>query len=208
MRGAKGALEMRKFIAVAAFAAATALASAAGAVVIPFGGVATGLDPLGETFTAANTFGAAWGEPGLGLGTLIFNPASISNSKGDWANEFDFIFLKGVTGSIDQTPASGPGGFEVTTRFSTGGVLWTPTFLNGGHEVDFIAPAGVRINPGDSFFVNVVFTGPVNANRFSFAGLWTDENAVPEPATWALMIGGFGLAGVALRARRKQAATA
>src|SRR5437868_10343067 len=98
---------MRKIIAVAAFAAAAALASSANAVVIPFGGVATGLDPLGETFTAANTFGAAWGEPGLGLGTLVFNPTDVSNSKGDWANEFDFIFLKGVKGVIDQTPASG-----------------------------------------------------------------------------------------------------
>jgi hypothetical protein len=31
---------------------------------------------------------------------------------------------------------------------------------------------------------------------------------VPEPASWALMIGGFGLAGVALRRRRAAAATA
>lgn len=30
--------------------------------------------------------------------------------------------------------------------------------------------------------------------------------AVPEPATWALMIGGFGLAGASLRARRRLAA--
>jgi microcystin-dependent protein len=29
---------------------------------------------------------------------------------------------------------------------------------------------------------------------------------VPEPASWALMIGGFGLAGVALRRRRAAAA--
>jgi hypothetical protein len=32
--------------------------------------------------------------------------------------------------------------------------------------------------------------------------------AVPEPATWALMIGGFGMAGAALRRRRAVAATA
>ncbi|MGL4541450.1 MAG: PEPxxWA-CTERM sorting domain-containing protein, partial [Polymorphobacter sp.] len=32
--------------------------------------------------------------------------------------------------------------------------------------------------------------------------------AVPEPASWALLIGGFGLVGSALRRARKRAATA
>ena len=35
-----------------------------------------------------------------------------------------------------------------------------------------------------------------------------DPTAAPEPATWALMISGFGLAGAGLRRRRAVAATA
>ena len=52
--------------------------------------------------------------------------------------------------------------------------------------VDAINAAGLS---GESFFVGGALTE-------NFGG------AVPEPATWALMIGGFGLAGVALRRRR------
>ena len=32
------------------------------------------------------------------------------------------------------------------------------------------------------------------------------RGAVPEPGTWALMIGGFGLAGASLRRRRERSA--
>src|SRR5438045_2253037 len=99
--GAKGDTDMRKFIAVAAFAATAALATAANAVVVPFGGIATGVDPIGDAWHTTNTFGVgAWGEPGLGLGLDTFNVGGFSNSKGKWANEFDFIFLKGETGII------------------------------------------------------------------------------------------------------------
>jgi len=34
--------------------------------------------------------------------------------------------------------------------------------------------------------------------------LGSSPNAVPEPATWAMMIGGFALAGIAMRRRRMQ----
>ena len=37
---------------------------------------------------------------------------------------------------------------------------------------------------------------------------WTTGPAVPEPATWALMLTGFGLAGLALRSRRRLALAA
>ena len=187
-------------VAAAAFAASVLLASAAGAVVAPFGGPASGTDPLGDKWVANNTNGPAWGEPGLGLGTIVFNPLHISNNKGTYATSFDFIFLKGVAGSIDQAD---PSSKFFSTRFEdvTTGQFWTPTYTSF-NEVNFAAPSGSKISAGDHFFVNVAFTGPVNMKKFSFAGLWDDAGVVPEPATWALMLSGFGLAGVALRRRR------
>jgi hypothetical protein len=196
-----------KHLSLLAFASALAIASGANAMIAPFGGAATGTDPLGHTWVTTNSGAPSWGEPGRGRGTLSFNPAGNADVTGNtWANRFSFIFLEGVGGSIDQTPAVGPGGFELTTRFSTGGILWNEQFV-GNNKVIFTAPTGVKINQGDSFFVNISFTGPVDLNKFSFAGLWTDVGTgVPEPATWALMLGGFGLAGVALRRRRTVAA--
>lgn len=45
------------------------------------------------------------------------------------------------------------------------------------------------------------------ADNFRFDAV-TGGTAVPEPATWALMIGGFGLAGTAARSRRRPVALA
>lgn len=41
------------------------------------------------------------------------------------------------------------------------------------------------------------------ADLIAFDVMGYDAIAVPEPATWAMMIGGFGFAGAAARRRRK-----
>jgi hypothetical protein len=58
------------------------------------------------------------------------------------------------------------------------------------------AGAGWQGGDDESFGLdNIVITGTL-----------APENTVPEPATWALLIGGFGLAGASLRRRRAAAA--
>jgi len=179
---------------------ALAAAAPAWAVTTPFGGPAAGVDPLGDAYSASGTH---WGSPGYGLGTIAFNPLLVSNSNGDYATSFSFTYLKGVAGVIDQTPAPSPFGFFPETRFTniTDGVGWLVSY--SGSVVTFTAPSmAARLDPGDQFFVNVAFTGPVDTRKFSFAGLWDDEPVgAPEPASWAMFIGGFGLIGSALRRR-------
>jgi len=46
--------------------------------------------------------------------------------------------------------------------------------------------------------------GPTSSNAFTL----TSNGAVPEPASWALMLGGFGIVGGAMRARRRTVAFA
>lgn len=65
---------------------------------------------------------------------------------------------------------------------------------------------------GDASFTDYNgHTNTINAGGFNDASKWTvaaagDVGGVPEPATWALMISGFGMAGSALRRRAKVAA--
>ena len=179
-------------------------AAPASAVVTPFGGAANGTDPLGNLWTASANH---WGEPGYLAGDEIFNSMMVSSGSGDYATSFSFTFLKGVDGTIDQTPSATPFGSGPETRFTnvTDGVAWLVSYANG--NVTFTAPnMAARLDPSDHFFVNVQFTGFVDPARFSFAGLWDDARVgdVPEVASWMMMAAGFGLLGFTLRSRRVQ----
>ena len=67
-----------------------------------------------------------------------------------------------------------------------------------GWNIDFALPGSAHQLNGDS-----VGSSALNSEM---AFRLTDSGAVPEPATWALMIGGFGLAGATLRRRKALAA--
>jgi hypothetical protein len=99
--------------------------------------------------------------------------------------------------------------------------------LNGSHTVDFSTLLqGVSFvafhfgngqgGPGQATAFYKIDAGAgldtltLNYNASSNAVLYstTPGGGVPEPATWAMMIAGFGLAGAALRRRRAQDALA
>jgi hypothetical protein len=161
----------------------------------------SGDDPLGGTWEAGpNTFGLPqFDEP------LVNNefPAFVAGDGLNFATSFTFTLTGGGEG-FDMLRGAG-----ITHVASPQGTSWTTTFLSPT-SVRFDAPTGDRLDPGDTFSLLIGLTKPVNPQTFSFTATWSDglASAAPEPASWALMIVGFGLAGLTLRRRNALARAA
>ena len=83
------------------------------------------------------------------------------------------------------------------------------TWSTPGHRIDFI---GVKASNSFVLYrlVNSATSGtwstadiPFNRNPHAVSHVTFFGQPVPEPATWAMMIGGFGLIGAALRRRQR-----
>jgi hypothetical protein len=90
---------------------------------------------------------------------------------------YSYSNVAGAAGSLDQNV--GP----LTTNTGGGGFIWSVQDIATGNVID---------NASGDFGTDMVYSV---------------GNAVPEPASWALMIGGFGMVGAALR-RHRTVATA
>jgi hypothetical protein len=123
----------------------------------------------------------------------------------------------------DATAFAGLQGGETLNVHSTGGFTAFSFYMGSPDDYNYVTVDGVTLNGsalmglpfvssnGDQGVGRTVFynLGGDVAHDISFhsdgVAFEFDNIAVagvPEPATWALMIGGFGLAGVALRRRR------
>ena len=139
-------------------------------------------------FSATPTFDTAQylSVPGGGTATLTFAPSrevSVYVGSLDDYNTLSFGGLGGVTYTGSQLGAISGASDGNQTAANT----------NGRFIFDFAAPV-----------TSATFSSSTNAFEIaSVAGM-----AVPEPATWALMLVGFGAAGATLRGSRRQRATA
>jgi len=191
---------MLRAITVIALAAGLSLGSTAqaatvaftGAVenstpLIPFapgsaGGALVSVNPGNSTQTTSSSFGSF----GITIAhCVVFPPVPPFSYAG---GVFDFSFAGGsLTGSYsgDVTPTANPAVVNNDTSYLiTGG-----TGKFAGASGAFTATGTLELASG------------LNINTQSLSGTITAPN-IPEPATWAMLIAGFGLVGAAARRRR------
>jgi hypothetical protein len=133
-------------------------------------------------------FGASGGVPGAGTWNIAdgtVNAGATTLSFSDNGGPFTYDYDDYYQGEENFTFSATYLGQSVTAAFS-------PSSNQSGGFVGFL---GNDVNGNES--------------DFSFEPtLVATAGGVPEPASWALMLGGFGLAGAALRRRRTVAVAA
>lgn len=197
----------------------TAAAPASAAVIFTF---TPGAASPGPGYTVINPFNDATGIVGAGFQIKTppadANGAPPANSDPSGTSYLSVLgggsatitFLMPVSGfqfdwgSIDR--------YNVLTINSTGA---DPVIIPG---TNFTNPAnGNQVSPGTNGLFSVYgnageqftsITLTSRSNSFEIDNLATPSSAVPEPATWAMMIMGFGAVGSLVRSKRRRLAVA
>jgi hypothetical protein len=131
-------------------------------------------------------------------GTATFDMAG----SGKGFTEVSFYWGSIDAGNWNKLEVLGVGGSVLATL--TGDQLPAPTVANGGQS-GFNSNLRVNFATTDAGGI----TGfRYSANQFAFeTDTYAVGAAVPEPATWGLMILGFGMIGAAMRRRQKVSVT-
>ena len=168
----------------------------------------------------------------MGAATAVLAIASSPASAAEYVFSFNAAQFT-AAGSFITSDTAGPGGgYDILTTTGTltntnNNNMFTitgPTTFAGADNILFANTTPVLSFDGTSFLasnglgINLYYSAANSAYRVftsnsqfiavtNFTLTEVVTGAVPEPASWAMMIGGFGLAGGALRRQRRQQVT-
>lgn len=160
---------------------------------------------VGTSYSATSPYSFSYGDSTFtftGTGD-IFNPTAVSNGG---TGQFNTVFGTPTSSFTDRGTVT----FGAGDQYAAFAV---PTTIRFSNSENFI---GLRATRGDQVFYGYAFTTDNLLNGYAFestAGQTITatrdlSSAVPEPATWAMMITGLGVVGGALRFRRRRATLA
>ena len=133
-------------------------------------------------------------------GSVVFGNKVVTN-RGDQTGPYDLYTLDGtMNGALTLVTSS----FITTTSSGSNGIAFNGTnFYTSDEQAHKVSKWDINGN-----FVSIADLDPGSRyENWTFASQdIVPTGGVPEPASWALMISGFGLMGAALRRRRMLAA--
>ncbi len=146
-----------------------------------------------------------------GVGTHVWTTNKPLELDFDFGTEYDLIALHVWNYFTEQYDVDNiVFTFYGAGRNLVGSLSAEPRLGNAGGNP--IIPESYTLNfPTNVRYVNAVLTGSngeVDFNNIGFTAELSIPSAVPEPATWAMMIGGFGIVGGAMRRRARRVALA
>ena len=143
---------------------------------------------------------------------LFFRLRGTATVDGDNSYQDNFTILLNGTPLFSGTFNLGGGGNNVTFTNPSGAVLSNYIYngFNQGGSIKFKVPVGLAAG-SNTFSFAYTSPGPSNGGGqplsdegFNIERVALISGAVPEPATWAMMILGFGLVGGAMRSRGRR----
>lgn len=130
-----------------------------------------------------------WATPVLAA-SITINGHTIS-APGSWFGEIYARFVDPVQFYVESSAASNHILFNYLEPGALGVGWATPDFADFDGDISDV--------PGYGGYYN----GDASVSLIQQHLTISSEGAVPEPASWALMVGGFGLVGGAMRSRRR-----
>ncbi|MFN9848492.1 MAG: PEPxxWA-CTERM sorting domain-containing protein [Alphaproteobacteria bacterium] len=189
---------------------APAVATAATAVSAIVGGsLGESSQTRGFKFSLSDTITVT----GLGYYDAGGDGFAVAHEVGIWDLGGNLLVSGTVSSGTSDTLVDG---FRYTTKLSGLATLAAGSYLVGGRSNSadenlrdatsatfgpLLSYGGSVTNGSNAFSAPTVATPGFDVGYFG-ANFTYDVGAIPEPGTWALMIGGFGLAGAMLRRRR------